>query len=405
MQLRCFYFLVALSLPLVAVTEHYQALRKSIEDFLDKTDGHGRRYDLIWLQNSNKIGLGYHPRVGSPICFTGDCQASGFRRPVFNLTYSSNSPGSCTSQLIPDHVNLDCLPSSVSSATTQEISSLQGLKVATSSGFQMSVGFQGDGALSALSFSYGYSQQTTYMVDTILQKSHSIFFTTAKVTFAKLLLFEPTAKLSEEFQYMIENMPCCNENDSNVINYVYNSIFDYFGYTYVAELMLGGRAQMYVTMKTSDVSRLESEGISTKHEAKIGFYVKFETAITNSYERTKQEKFSSKVQEEQWVKLGGDPSASGTINDWARTVPDNPAITSFHVKYIFDLLEPARFPTDGRILDKARIVRNLLTKYLAAPPFCYNNCSGHGTCVPTDMFRVGTCKCDQGYWGKSFAVN
>jgi hypothetical protein len=143
--------------------------------------------------------------------------------------------------------------------------------MATSSGIEMSSGFQGTGVLSALSFSYGYSEQTTHMVDTIMKESQSAFFTTAKVTFAKLSLLEPTVKLSNEFQYVIDNIPCCNGSDLDVIDYVFNFIFDYYGYAYVVELMLVGRAQTFVTIKTSDVSKVESEGVSKTQEAKIGY--------------------------------------------------------------------------------------------------------------------------------------
>ncbi|CAF3831322.1 unnamed protein product [Rotaria sp. Silwood1] len=199
-------------------------------------------------------------------------------------------------------------------------------------------------------------------------------------------------------------MPCCNESDPDIIDYVFNFIFDYFGYTYVVELMLGGRAQSLVTMKTSDVSKLESEGVSTKHEAKVGFFVKFSTTISNSYDKSKQQQFNSKVQNEQWAKLGGDSSVS-SIDEWAKTIPSNPVVTKFSIKHIFGLLTASRFPKDAQIKQKARIIRVLLEKYLLSPPFCYNSCNGHGTCVPSDIFRIGSCKCDRGYFGEDCSVS
>lgn len=85
---------------------------KRVEAYIYKECNIGKAADqLPWLQNSNKIGLGYNPIIGSPICFTGDCLIDGFRRPVVQLKFTSSEKGSCTNQIIPDYVNLDCLPS------------------------------------------------------------------------------------------------------------------------------------------------------------------------------------------------------------------------------------------------------------------------------------------------------
>jgi hypothetical protein len=136
--------------------EDYHALKKRVDAYLNKDQKTGRDAETIpWLQNSNKIGLGYNPLFGSPVCFTGDCQSDGFRRPIFELKFSSLDQGSCTNLLIPDNVNLDCLPSSVSSAVSEEISTLEELKESTSNGIDVNVGLSIAGA----SFSYGYSEQ------------------------------------------------------------------------------------------------------------------------------------------------------------------------------------------------------------------------------------------------------
>jgi hypothetical protein len=105
---------------IVDTVEDYQVLAQRVEMYLNKQQRTRRSDDnTAWLPNSNKIGLGYNPIFGSPICFTGDCQSDGFRRPIFALTFSAPEQGSCTDQLIPDNVDLDCLPSTVSSAVSQ----------------------------------------------------------------------------------------------------------------------------------------------------------------------------------------------------------------------------------------------------------------------------------------------
>jgi hypothetical protein len=195
-------------------------------------------------------------------------------------------------------------------------------------------------------------------------------------------LFEPTAQLTDAFKYVLTNIPCCNVSDQNIKNYVYKYIFDYFGFTYVTELVLGSRAQNLITMKSDDVTKLESEGISTKNEAKVSFYVTFETTISSSMEKSHQEQFIRKVQ-----------------NEWSKTVPNNPIVTKFSVAFLPDLLTPARFPNDTRIIEKALLISNLLINYMKSPLFCWNNCSGNGTCIPTPFFNIGTCKCNQGFTG------
>ncbi len=63
-----------------------------------------------WLENSNKIGIGYNPMYGSPVCYSGNCQMKGFRRSIFKLNYIQTPTGSCTQKLIPENVELQWGP-------------------------------------------------------------------------------------------------------------------------------------------------------------------------------------------------------------------------------------------------------------------------------------------------------
>lgn len=56
-----------------------------------------------WLANSNKLGLGYNPVTGDPVCYTGACQMAGFGRAVFKFNYTNSPSGSCTTKLIPEN--------------------------------------------------------------------------------------------------------------------------------------------------------------------------------------------------------------------------------------------------------------------------------------------------------------
>ncbi len=62
----------------------------------------------------------------------------------------------------------------------------------------------------------------------------------------KLSSFELKMELSDNFKYVIENMPCCEINDLDIEEYVKDYIFDYFGITYVTSIMLGGVAQQNI---------------------------------------------------------------------------------------------------------------------------------------------------------------
>ncbi|CAF1426260.1 unnamed protein product, partial [Didymodactylos carnosus] len=46
------------------------------------------------LTNSSKIAFGYNPILGSPVCYTGDCQYEGFSpQPIFSLSYNQHVHG------------------------------------------------------------------------------------------------------------------------------------------------------------------------------------------------------------------------------------------------------------------------------------------------------------------------
>ncbi|CAF5043045.1 unnamed protein product [Rotaria sp. Silwood1] len=125
--------------------------------------------------------------------------------------------------------------------------------------------------------------------------------------------------------------------------------------------MLGGIAQDLMSVRTRDVTQLESETINTKHEAKIGFYISMGTTVTSGYDKQKHDKFMEKVQSETSTRLGGDPSIKD-LNAWAKTVSDNPVVSKFSMKFIVDLLNTQRFPSDTHIADKAKLIKTAPAK-------------------------------------------
>lgn len=288
----------------------------------------GRAADTNWLENSNTIGLGYNPLYGNPVCYTGNCQYDGFRRSIFKLTFVEAAMGSCTSKLIPNNVELHCIPSSDIATTSEMIGTLKQLLESTSNG----ISFGADGKYQAFSAGYSFSKETRYMVDNIVKQERTSIFTAAKVTFGKLSMFEPLLELSAAFRYVIEHMPCCQYDDT-LENYVKEFIIDRFGFTFINELMLGGIAQQTLFIANKDVKKMQQNGQDISNSATIGFFVNFNMKVTTSYDKKKQDEFSQSINTSRSTKLGGDPSIQN-IDEWIKSVPSNPVIMRISVKGI-----------------------------------------------------------------------
>jgi hypothetical protein len=189
-------------------------------------------------------------------------------------------------------------------------------------------------------------------------------------------------------------------------DYILNFIIDYFGFAYIPEIILGGRIQNLVTVKSKEIDVLKFVGIKAKEEANIRFIMQSNMKITLDSSKTRQDLFAQQIQSEYSARLGGDPSVRD-IYEWMKTVPENPAITKFSMKYIVDLLKPNRFPDDPLIIRKAKLIEDILKEYSRQVVFCYNNCSGidHGMCIATGAFRMGLCYCHSNFTGKLHSVS
>jgi hypothetical protein len=119
-----------------------------------------------WLENSNKIGFGYNLLGGSPICYTGQCQMDRFTHSIFKLNYTSPAIGSCTNKLVPENVELDCLPSISQTFESENIETIEQLHKSISNKVDVSISAKFRG----VEFSYGFSKETQYMIDNIVKK-------------------------------------------------------------------------------------------------------------------------------------------------------------------------------------------------------------------------------------------
>jgi hypothetical protein len=278
------------------------------------------------LINSNTIGLGYNPLYGSPVCYTGTCQGDGFRGSIFKLNYAQPATGSCTTELIPEFVELHCIPSADLHASTETISTLTQLSDSTSEG----ISFGLDLKYKMFSASYSRSKETRFVIDSIVKDDTTAIFTRAQVTFGKLSMFEPSMKLSDNFNFVINEMPCCDYN-LEVEEYINKYFIDYFGLTFVTELMLGGIVQDIIFIGKNEMREMQSKGQDVSQIANVGFYLTFNIKDAPSYNNTQQQQFIKLVKNRRSNKLGGDPSIQ-TINDWIKSVPQNPIILNHGVK-------------------------------------------------------------------------
>ena len=387
---------------LIVAYPNYAQLKTRVENRLYNKM---RRFsDTYSLPNSDLIGMGYDPVQGSPVCFTGACQMDGFKQSVFDLKYTSSKPGSCLNLSVPDNVQLLCLPGAELNADTEEISSITHLQETTLKRIDVSVNPTGWGRLFGLFASYGSSDQTTYMSDLILEKNLSLFYTAAEIGFVKLTMFEPKMELSDNFRFVIDNMPCC-DLDSDVNDYITSYIFDYFGFAFISELILGGVIQEIVSIDSERLSDLKTRGLQTEHSVSAGFFVKTGIDYKTNDTITIQEEFRRTVTSTKISQLGGDPAKmSEPIVNWIKTIPDNPAVIHLKIKFLSDLITSRRFPNDTNIAAKLTLINHALDDYIVSlkAKFCTRNCSGkeRGTCEFGDLM-VPICKCQPKYTGEN----
>jgi hypothetical protein len=91
---------------------------------------------------------------------------AGFTRSIFKLNYRSPVPGSCTPKLVPDHVELDCLPATELHAGSETIATVEQLKKSISDKIEVSL----SASYMIAAFSYSFSKETRYMIDNIVKR-------------------------------------------------------------------------------------------------------------------------------------------------------------------------------------------------------------------------------------------
>ncbi|UJR12390.1 hypothetical protein I4U23_016567 [Adineta vaga] len=357
--------------------------------------------NIDWLINSNKIALGYNPSYGNPICYSGDCVMKGFGAPIFKLKYTKRSIGSCLEKLLPEHIEITCIPTSEVRAKTEKINTFYEYKESysksESSGVNLGI------------VSFGSSDETSWMLDNIYKYNYTMYYTYVRLSFVKLMLFAPQLNLTEEFRAAIAAMPCCHVGCEITESYIRKSIFDQFGYTYLNEILLGGVAQQLITINGTDIEKIYEEGHNSASQAGISFGFSFGMSESESHSKGNHSKFMKYVKNIYASTAGGQPfdnsiqNATIPLNEWFKTVPNNPVITQMRMTKLSELLTKERFPYDNQIEDKARLIESVWAKYDGNQNLakCVNDCTSpcHGRCIPTGYFQYGLCVCQESFTG------
>ncbi|CAF1068763.1 unnamed protein product [Didymodactylos carnosus] len=357
-----------------------------------------RATDLQNLVNSDSIGRGYNPFHGSPICFTKECETVSFGAAIFELDLEKEpAHARCapTTKLIPKNTEFQCQTSTDHSSHVNIIHSLDDLKKQTEVAYKQS----GTATLKQITASYNASAEIKYMVDNILTRNLTFLSTKVTVSLGTLKMHEDYMKLTKTFQDAIIGVPYTDSQET-IDHYVHEKIFNKFGFTYLHTLELGGMAVENIFISSANATHLVGTGVELSLGSKVSFGEKFgsEQSLRVGYSETKKQEFAKHIKEHYTKNYGGTTGIL-TLEEWSKSVINNPVVIKFTLNDIFDLLTKNRFPNDSNLDAKKKAIRESLDRYLSKPTICLGKCLVHGKCVVKDHFNVGECQCDKGWSG------
>lgn len=167
-----------------------------------------------------------------------------------------------------------------------------------------------------------------------------------------------------------------------------------------------------ITINSTDIEKIYQEGHNSANQASVSFVISFGMSESESHDKGNHTKFMKYVKNVYASTAGGQPfdnsiqnetAKSIRINEWFKTVPDNPVIIQMRMTKMSELLTKDRFPTDHQIEEKARLIELVWAKYDGNQTLarCVNDCTNpcHGRCVPTGYFQYGLCICQPSFTG------
>ncbi|XP_062618474.1 uncharacterized protein LOC134280055 [Saccostrea cucullata] len=331
--------------------------------------------------NLGYIGRGYDLFKGNPLSDDGVVD-QGFRLPVINLPYSSKFTADGNYR-VPDNVDVIAESSAKFGSSLYKVQSESDYKSMLS--VDASVNAQGSGWGVSASFSASASyQKNTQQIQKGETTTLSIV-SRAVVYRARMSETSKISKVTDYFEKAVMLLPMENCEDDSLQEMYVNFIRE-FGTHYTTQVVMGAKAVQQLTFSNSDLSKLESEGISAKVAAQAsydGFGFSggggFSVGVDSKSDAKQRVSKTSKEQYEYYI--GGNPPAGDfsegsteSLREWARSADEKPVPIQYKMTSIDTLLKPGYFNdiTYG-LFERRRCLRKALYAYCkqtVSPALC-----------------------------------
>uniref|UniRef100_K1PHK5 Uncharacterized protein n=1 Tax=Magallana gigas TaxID=29159 RepID=K1PHK5_MAGGI len=163
-----------------------------------------------------------------------------------------------------------------------------------------------------------------------------------------------SSKVNDYFEKAVMLLPMEN-CDSGALQEMYINLVREFGTHYTTEVVMGAKAVQQLTFSKSDLSKLESEGISAKVAAQASFSGfgasgggGFSVGVSSKEEAFNRVQNTNKEQYEYYI--GGNPpsgdfssGSTESLREWARSADEKPVPIQYKMTSIDNLLKPGYF--------------------------------------------------------------
>ncbi|XP_061194766.1 uncharacterized protein LOC133202919 [Saccostrea echinata] len=331
--------------------------------------------------NLGYIGRGYDLFKGNPLSNDGVVD-QGFRLPVIDLPYSNKFTADGHFR-IPDNVDVIAESSAKFGSSLYKVQSESDYKSMLSVDASVNAHGEGWGVSASFSASASYQKNTQQ-----IQKGETTtlsIVSRAVVYRARMSETSKISKVSDYFEKAVMLLPMENcDNDS--LQDMYLNFIREFGTHYTTQVVMGAKAVQQLTFSNSDLSKLESEGISAEVAAEAsysGFGASagggISVGVGSQNDAKQQVSNTNKEQYEYYI--GGNPPAGDfsegsteSLREWATSADEKPVPIQYKMTSIDTLLKPGYFNdiTYG-LLERRRCLRRALYTYCkqtVSPSLC-----------------------------------
>ncbi|XP_062601466.1 uncharacterized protein LOC134263170 [Saccostrea cucullata] len=333
------------------------------------------------LYNLGYIGRGYDLFKGNPLSDDGVVD-QGFRLPIMELPYTHKFTADGEYR-IPDNVDVIAESSAKFGSSFYSVQSESDYKRMLSVDASVNAARGGWGVSASFSASASYQKNTRE-----IHKGETTTLNIVSRAVAYRARMSETAKMSKVNEYVekaVMLLPMENCEDESLQEMYLNFIRE-FGTHYTTQVVMGAKAVQQLTFDKSDLSRLESEGISAKVAAQASFSGLgasggggFSVGVGSKEESKERVQNTNKEQYEYYI--GGNPpsgdfslGSTESLREWARSADEKPVPIQYRLTSIETLLKPGYFKdiTYG-LFERRQCLRRALYTYCkstASPSLC-----------------------------------